>query len=106
MTWNATSLRLKVVDPILAAMLTAEEARSARVEIEAGDEEGWLVLRLTMGSADEFVSYLYQPPLMTGWSQRQVGAKLADELHDFIAESVFGWGQERRADQVLQSFDQ
>jgi len=105
LTWDATSLRVKVVEPILAVMLTPEEARSTRVEIRPGDEEGWLILRLTVGPADEFVSYLYQPPSMTGWSQREIGQKLADELHDFIAESAFGWGQTRDADELLQSFE-
>jgi hypothetical protein len=96
MTWDAESLRSRVADPILSAMLTPEELQAATVAIEPGQEDGWLLLRLTV-HLDQFVSYLYQPPVMTSWSAREIGEKLADELHDFVAESQFGWGQNRSA---------
>ena len=98
-------MRLRIVDPVLSAMLTPEELRVADVVVEPGAEDEWLLLRVTVGR-DEFASYLCQPPVMTGWSAREIAEKLADELHDFVAESAFGWGQSRSANDVLERLDQ
>jgi hypothetical protein len=103
-TWDAQSLRTKVVDPILSAMLTPDELRTAVVDVAPGGEEGWLLLRVVVGH-DELISYLYQPPVMTDWSAAEIAKELVDEMHDLIAESEFGWGQSRSAAHVVEGLE-
>jgi hypothetical protein len=93
LVWDASTLESEVVDPVVSAMLSDEERANSRTELRAESDGGWTLFMFF--PKDTFQSYVYQVPQMEGWSARQVAHYLADQLQDFIAESSFGWGEQR-----------
>ena len=96
---NLHVLLTEVIAPVLKALLTAEELEHADLVLapdsgDRNDERGWWRLALKV-EGEAFLANVFQTPSMDDWSTTQMSEKLASDLQDFIAESRFGWGQQR-----------
>lgn len=99
-------LRRTIAEPVVTSLLTDDELGSLSTHRGVGGETGEVWVRIVAGG-EAFLGFL---PL---WSDEELdgegaltGAQhsaehLASNLEDWIAESGFGWGQQRTARYVL-----
>jgi hypothetical protein len=99
---DEATLASEVIDPVVSAMVSDDERASSRTELHPEPGGGWTMVMSF--PKDTFQSYVYQVPQMAGWSAHQVARYFADELQDFIAESTFGWGDQRQIPRELLDF--
>ena len=104
------TLRRVVVEPVVQSLLTAQELEELTLHSSSGDHPGeaWVRLR---ACGEVFEEMIYSPDWFVsepdggpdrggppdGAALVQTAAKLASDLEDWIAESGFGWGQQRLA---------
>lgn len=79
-----------VVEPVTHAMLEPAELESVGIGF---DSDARVVLNLVV--AGETSPHFLWGPDWEPETPADTRQRLASELHDFIAESRFGWGQER-----------
>lgn len=100
-------LRDAVAVPVVTSLLTARELEQLTVHHGVDGDEGDVWVRV-VAAGEVFQDWLTSPV----WRSLEAGAerpltaeecaaRLADHLEDWIAESRFGWGQQRSARYVL-----
>jgi hypothetical protein len=85
-----------MVDPVVASLLTADELESVVVFEERTGHE----VRATVVARGETSNhYLQRQRSLPAFEEELAGgaAQFASELEDFVAESSFGWGEQRIA---------
>ena len=107
-------LRRRVVDPVVRGLLADDELTSLSVHWGRDGTQGDAWVRLT-ARGEVFEDYLTAPDwgLADATSDQAggplaldleaVARRLASDLEDWIAESGFGWGQQRQARYTLPS---
>lgn len=91
-----------IVLPELANVFRPGEVRAIEICVVTHHGDEWepaqdvLELTVTAGpNSETFGTPVWQATVMAGWTPAQVRNLLRDDLVDFIAESSFGWGEER-----------
>ena len=94
------ALRRTVVEPVVASLLTDDELEHLAVHrgVDGEPDDVWVVLT---AAGEVFNGWLSQPGAEDDWTPQRCAEHLADGLEDWIAESRFGWGQQRTARYVL-----
>ncbi len=87
-------LRRRAVDPVVASLLT--EAERGPVTVYYVEETGEIGLWLT-AVGEAFHHWIMDGRDLGTADPATVGGRLADQLEDFVAQSRFGWGQQRIA---------
>lgn len=97
MTSSETGLTVlrDIVMPVLLDVLEQDELTSFHLQV-SGDRSGIRSadLALSVGT-DTFRLTVYDSLTMPTWSVSDMQQFLRDALVDFVAESAFGWGQNR-----------
>lgn len=91
-------LRRRVIDPVVAGLLAADELEQTTVYRSAGSQE--IRVWITAGGED-FHELLARPAYSLSAEPAAVAEHLADRLEDWVCETRFGWGQQRKARYVL-----
>ena len=102
------ALRRTVVEPVVASLLTDDELEQVMVSWGVDGEPDDVWVRVA-AAGEVFEDLLFSPSWRLGQpdgghaslTPRQCAERLADRLEDWIAESGFGWGQQRTARYVL-----
>ncbi|SDF17571.1 hypothetical protein SAMN05660485_02772 [Blastococcus fimeti] len=93
-------LRDDVVLPVARSILRDGEAATARLWREDRPLPGEIWVQVAVGPEDVFMLLLssasWEGELRAG--DDALAARLADALEDWVPETSFGWGQQRRAD--------
>ena len=96
-------LRRRVVEPVVTSVLTAEEIEHLSVHWGVDGREGNVWVRL------DVPDQRHEELLLSPWwvadpwdvevptSAEQIAAHLGDRLEDWVCETAFAWGQQRRA---------
>ena len=102
------ALRRTVVEPVVTSLLTDDELEHLAVHrgVDGEPDDVWVVLT---AAGEVFEDLLFSPSWRLGQpdgghallTPQQCAERLADNLEDWIAESRFGWGQQRTARYVL-----
>lgn len=98
MTPDLPSVLSDIVLPAIRGVLKPDETEDLRLSVGNDPASGvWIAeLQLSVRS-EEFFDRVFDSAVAdmspAEWSER-----LASNLEDFVAESRFGWGQDRRAD--------
>ena len=92
-------LRDDVVVPVVSSILRDDEPASVRLRVQDDEWPGDIWVTVVVGE-DVFNLLLssasWEGPQRAG--PGQLAARLADALEDWVPETSFGWGQQRRAD--------
>jgi hypothetical protein len=93
---DLAQLRRRVVDPVVASVLTADELESVVVFEEC---TGHQVRATVVARGEASYHYLQTPRSLPAGDEELTGraAQFASELEDFIAQSGFAWGEQRVA---------
>lgn len=96
-----------VVVPVVDGLLLPEELESVQLLRGAGTRRGDVWVEV-VAQGEVFCGQLFDPAWSwEGWAvqgegqQAAVAARLADQLEDWVCETAFAWGQQRRAKYVL-----
>lgn len=92
-------LKRAVVDPVVTSLLRPDELEAVGVHWAAGGDPRATFVRI-VARGQEFQAPLTSPEWSTS-SLDECALALAGQLEDWIAESSFGWGENRRADYTL-----
>lgn len=91
-----------IVLPELVNVFRPGEVRAIEICVATHRGDEWepaqdvLELTVTAGSkAETFGAPVWQSVVMAGWTPGQVRKLLRDDLIDFVAQSSFGWGEQR-----------
>lgn len=96
-------LRRRVVEPVVTSVLTPEEVEHLSVHWGVDGDEGDVWVRIDV--PDE----RHEVMLLSPWwvpdpggadesaTEAQVAAHLGDQLEDWVCETSFAWGRQRRA---------
>ena len=98
-----STLRRCVVEPVVTSVLTPEEVEHLSVHWGVDGEEGDVWVRI------DVPDHRHEVLLLSPWRvpdpdsgegpapEAQVAAHLGDQLEDWVCETSFAWGQQRRA---------
>ena len=92
-------LRDEVVLPVARSILRDGETVTARLQLVDDEAPADIWLNLSVG--DDVFGLLLSSASWEGPERAgpdQLAARLADALEDWVPETSFGWGQQRRAD--------
>ncbi|MGY2127146.1 hypothetical protein [Blastococcus sp. SYSU DS0617] len=92
-------LRDEVVLPVARSILRDGETVSARLRLVDDDAPADIWLQMTVG--DDVFALLLSSASWEGVERAgddQLAQRLADALEDWVPETSFGWGEQRRAD--------
>lgn len=87
-------LRRRVIDPVVASVLTAEELDAVLVY---EDPETHQVRARVQARGEESLHHLQMERSLPLPDPESTAAQFASELEDFIAESAFAWAEQRIA---------
>lgn len=91
-------LRRRVVDPVVASVMAADEIGAVLVYRHLDQPE--IRARVTATNGEVSEHYLWLDPVLPH-DLSDLAQQFASELEDFVAESRFGWGQQRTARFVI-----
>jgi hypothetical protein len=89
-------LQRRVLDPILHSGLSEEELEGSSVRAEMVPRTTSMGVVASAWARGEFWSCIVWQEGCEPVSYQEIGDRLADSLADWVAETRFGWGQQRK----------
>ncbi|GAA2008234.1 hypothetical protein JL107_15900 [Nakamurella flavida] len=96
---DLAELRRRVVEPVIRSLLTDDEYRSTRVYWQSDAPDAMRVD--VVAAEDASIGGWLTWTALGNQTVEQIAAKFASDMEDWVCETRFGWGQQRRAVYVI-----